>query len=170
MKKIFLIFLLQSCQWIPEEEINLFFERLSVLVIKKDIINFNIQNAYTTRTAEGGAYIPKEAINCKAGKCTVTPLTCAGIGCNKSDMKPRSPIMKYEPEHPDAKKNGYVHYPDLNVQEEMTKLIRVQRAIEFLIESAPFSKEYFYSNEVQKYFRLYPALDNGYNFRKLLNE
>ena len=174
MSKLLLLSVLSlglSCEKNSEKEIDVFFERLAVLVTKNNIISLNIQNANTTRTVEGGAYIPKEAINCKNGFCDIVPLSCKGIGCPPKDAKLKvTSILKYEPKHPDANKEGYVAYPDLDVQEEMAKIIRVQRAIDYLMDIPPVKKSYFYSKEVQKYFKKYPALNSSYNFEKLLRE
>ena len=38
--------------------------------------------------------------------------------------------MVYEPTHPDADENGYVHYPNVNSVTEMTNLIDASRAYE----------------------------------------
>ena len=173
MKSLLATFLLISflgCQKASEQEIDTFFERLSVLVTKSNTINMNIQNAQTTRTSEGGAYIPKEASSCRNGICKIVSLSCKGVGCPPKGTAMVSSILKYEPKHPDANIDGYVAYPNLNIQEEMSKLIRVQRAIDYLMDSVPVSKSYFYSNEIQKYFKKYPALNYDYNFEKLLRE
>ncbi len=166
------LFLLQllGCQKATDAEIDIFFERLAVLVTKLDIINKNIANANVTRTAEGGPFVPKEAVECRNGACKIQPLRCSGIGCPPHDQAIISAILKYEPKHPDANANGYVAYPNLNVAEEITKLIRVQRAIEYLMDGMPVTKSYFYSDDIQKYFSKYPALNHDYNFEKLLRE
>ncbi len=39
-----------------------------------------------------------------------------------------------------------------------------------LMETMPVSQSYFFSSEIKKYFKKYPALNNGYNFDKLLRE
>lgn len=167
---LIIISFFSSCNNHSEKDIDIFFERLAVLVTKSNVINQNIQNAQTTRTAEGGAYIPKEALNCKSGKCDIVPMRCKGIGCPPNGVFKPSPMMKYDPKHPDANTNGYVAYPNLDVQEEMTKLIRVQRAVDYLMDSPPVDKSYFYSEDIQKYFEKYPALNHNYNFEKLLRE
>ena len=38
--------------------------------------------------------------------------------------------MKYDPGHPDANENGFVKVPDINVMEEMVKLLSATRAYE----------------------------------------
>jgi flagellar basal body rod protein FlgC len=62
--------------------------------------NFNNQN--TTRTPRGGAYKFK-TLKCK-GTCKV--------------VEEERFISKYEPDHPDAKANGYVEYPIINPEHE----------------------------------------------------
>lgn len=39
-------------------------------------------------------------------------------------------VMAYDPEHPDADENGYVHYPNVNVITEMTNMIDASRGYE----------------------------------------
>jgi len=39
-------------------------------------------------------------------------------------------VMAFDPAHPDADENGYVHYPNVNVVTEMTNLIDASRAYE----------------------------------------
>lgn len=40
------------------------------------------------------------------------------------------PRLVYDPNHPDADENGYVHYPNINVVTEMVEMITAQRAFE----------------------------------------
>jgi len=42
----------------------------------------------------------------------------------------RKPILKYEPNHPDANKDGYVAYPDINPVIEMVDLIEATKSYE----------------------------------------
>ena len=42
----------------------------------------------------------------------------------------KSVVMRYEPEHPDANKDGYVAYPDINPVVEMVDLIEAMRSYE----------------------------------------
>jgi flagellar basal-body rod protein FlgC len=113
-----------------------------------EAISSNIANAQTTRTAEGGPYRRKEVvfgsepardkfadilegeIDAKAETVHVTEVI--------SSDKP--PILKYDPSHPDANKDGYVAMPDINVMKEMADMISAQRAYEANISAINTSK------------------------------
>jgi len=113
-----------------------------------EAISSNIANAQTTRTAEGGPYRRKEVvfgsepardkfadilegeIDAKAETVHVTEVI--------SSDKP--PILKYDPTHPDANKDGYVAMPDINVMQEMADMISAQRAYEANISAINTSK------------------------------
>lgn len=51
-----------------------------------------------------------------------------GVYIDKIVRDDRSPIMKYEPSHPDANSEGYVAYPNINPVVEMADLIEATRA------------------------------------------
>jgi len=42
----------------------------------------------------------------------------------------RPPRLVYDPGHPDADPEGYVHYPDINIVTEMVDMITAQRSFE----------------------------------------
>jgi len=77
------------------------------LVMRSSIIASNIANIETTRTPEGGPYKPK-ALVCKNHICEVI---------ERTDF-----IEEYEPEHLDSDMAGFVKYPKLNIEDEMTAL------------------------------------------------
>lgn len=159
------LFLLSSCSQKPIES---FFEKLNILVIKKNVIKSNILNINTTRTHEGGAYIPKEAIHCKLGNCEIKELKQVEVGANTA--LPRTPILKYEPNHPDANKEGYVAYPNINLEEEKEKLEQINLAISFLLKDMPVKHSYFFSDDAQDLFQKYPDLSSALNFKALIEE
>ncbi|MBM2815145.1 MAG: flagellar basal-body rod protein FlgC [Ignavibacteria bacterium] len=41
-----------------------------------------------------------------------------------------APRLVYDPAHPDADENGYVHYPNINIVTEMVEMITAQRGFE----------------------------------------
>jgi flagellar basal body rod protein FlgC len=167
--KLFFIFticsLIFSCQ---KESPEPFFSKLNILTLKKQVILLNILNINTTRTAEGGPYVPKEARDCTSKGCTISPLPSVGVGAHPS--APREPYLKYQPGHPDAIENGYVAYPSINLDEERQKLGRVTTAISFLLKEMPVSHKFFFTKEANTLFSKFPALDGEYNFKKLLEE
>jgi flagellar basal-body rod protein FlgC len=115
---------------------------------RMETISSNIANAQTTRTAEGGPYRRKEAVfgsepardsfadilegelDEKAQTVHVTEVV------NTDD----APLLKYEPNHPEANKDGYVAYPNINVMQEMANMIEAQRAYEANISAVNTTK------------------------------
>ena len=72
-----------------------------------NISSFNYLNANTTRTEEGGTFLIRKISKCKKGKCEISKGT-----------KEYDTMLKYEPDHPDASKIGYVRYPNLDIKKE----------------------------------------------------
>lgn len=102
------------------------------------LISTNMANANTTRTAEGGPYKRKDAI------VASTPLQktfdeeldsqmneklseVSVLGVATSE---RAPVVKFDPNHPDANKAGYVAYPNINLVEEMVNMMSAARSYE----------------------------------------
>lgn len=51
--------------------------------------------------------------------------------------------LVHDPTHPHADENGYVHYPDVNVVEEMTRMISANRLYEANLSSVEAAKQMF---------------------------
>jgi flagellar basal-body rod protein FlgC len=103
-----------------------------------EAVSSNIANAQTTQTAEGGPYRKKEVIfgseparesfsEILEGQLDEKAQTVHVTEVVNSD---KPPILKYEPNHPDANKDGYVAYPDINVMAEMADMLEAQRSYE----------------------------------------
>lgn len=97
---------------------------------RMNVIANNIANVETTRTPEGGAFRRQMVVlraeplksGMKAGQ--------AGVRV-KSIIKDTSSLRSvFDPSHPDANKDGYVSYPNINMSVEMVDLISAQRAYE----------------------------------------
>jgi flagellar basal-body rod protein FlgC len=107
--------------------------------MRTNAISSNIANINTTRTPEGGAYRRKDVVF-EAMPDTKNFGEILGASDARQDLRrvqvtdvisdTRSPLMKYEPDHPDANEEGYVAYPNINMMEEMTNMIQAQRAYE----------------------------------------
>jgi len=128
---------------------------LSAQRFRINIISENIANVNTTRTPEGGPYRRKEVIfkavpfdkvlNEEIDKSAKffkyeNPLDEDGeddlearepiqtVIVDKVVRDDSKPILKYDPTNPDADKNGYVAYPNINPVIEMTDLIEATRS------------------------------------------
>lgn len=107
--------------------------------LRLQIEALNLANANTTKTQSGGVYRPltvlsspkysgdfgnvlNDLINNKN-----VPLGVKVDGVEQLDLPPK---IVYDPSNPDADKNGYVKYPNINPVTEMVKLINVTRSYE----------------------------------------
>ncbi|MCP4914281.1 MAG: flagellar basal body rod protein FlgC [Oligoflexia bacterium] len=111
-------------------------------------ISSNIANSQTTRTAEGGPYRKKEVVlgseparesfgEILEGELDEKAQTVHATEVVSSN---RPPILKYEPNHPDANEQGYVAYPNINVMEEMADMITASRSYEANISALNTTK------------------------------
>ncbi len=127
----------------------------------------NVANATTSRTADGTPYQPKRAVHtaaeadsrfgallqrAQAGLRATDPRHLGGTGARSTagrpDLGPRTEVvsvarerLEFDPDHPDADANGYVHYPDINVVEEMARMISANRIYEANLTSVQATKE-----------------------------
>ncbi|MBW2565167.1 MAG: flagellar basal body rod protein FlgC, partial [Deltaproteobacteria bacterium] len=53
---------------------------------------------------------------------------------------PTPPILKYDPNHPDADDKGYVAMPNINLMEEMVNMITAARSYEANVAAVKASK------------------------------
>jgi flagellar basal-body rod protein FlgC len=128
---------------------------LSAQRFRINIISENIANANTTRTDEGGPYRRKEVIfkavpfekmindeldelasfhkyenpldeNGEDEAVAKPPIETVIV--DKVVRDDSKPILKYDPTNPDANKDGYVAYPNINPVIEMSDLLEATRA------------------------------------------
>ena len=122
---------------------------LSAQRLRMNTISSNIANINTTRTPEGGAYRRKDVVfeaipEAKSFGDVLTTLPERNIQRVQvtdvvSDRK--APLLKYEPDHPDADERGYVAYPNINLMEEMTNMIQATRSYEANVSAMQASKD-----------------------------
>lgn len=105
--------------------------------LRAEVIASNMANAETTRTPEGGPYLRQQVVfqsrasdqgifanhllsesNGEVGGVEVAAVV--------SDNAPG--LRRYDPQHPDANKNGYVTYPDINPLTEMVDMMSATRS------------------------------------------
>ncbi|MBC7331024.1 MAG: flagellar basal body rod protein FlgC [Synergistetes bacterium] len=109
-----------------------------------DVIADNLANVNTTRTPEGGPYRRKMMIFESREKLfpeevgfsfppfprSVPEFEGEGVRVKEIVEDPTPPRLVYDPNHPDADKQGYVAYPNVNVVREMVDMISASRAYE----------------------------------------
>jgi len=110
---------------------------LSAERFRMNLIASNLSNANATRSEEGGPYRRRDAIfqafflDEEGYKADISPNNpLAKVKVIGVDIDQREPRMIFEPSHPDANKDGYVAYPNINAIEEMVNLINAQRSYE----------------------------------------
>src|ERR1700727_540237 len=112
-------------------------ERLAMDVIANDLANVN-----TTRTPEGGAFKRQLAVFAQkqeqASDPDFNPLYASSDpdpGMSRDGVQavgimsaPGPDRMVYDPTHPAADANGYVHMPNIDVVKEMVDMMAASRA------------------------------------------
>ena len=119
--------------------------------LRMDVISNNIANVNTTRTQEGGPYKRKNVVFEPKGFDGMEfyiplvrrpPREKVGNGVRVVDIVPDDlpDRLVYDPSHPDADDQGYVHYPNVNVITEMVDLITASRSYEANVSAIKTSK------------------------------
>ena len=100
---------------------------LSAARTRVNVLAANIANAETTRTAEGGPYRRRDVVQVAKTEASsfssvLDNLTLARPAIERVVADQTPGRMVYEPGHPDANKEGFVEYPNINVVSTMTDL------------------------------------------------
>lgn len=100
---------------------------LSAARTRVNVLASNIANAETTRTPEGGPFKRRDVVQVattseSSFSSVLDRMTLAKPSIDRvvADQSPGR--LVYEPGHPDANKDGYVEYPNINVVSTMTDL------------------------------------------------
>ena len=122
---------------------------LSAQRLRMNLISGNLANVNTTRTKEGGPFRRKEAIFAARpiaesfkeilANRQKKQLSMVAVDRVIEDSYP--PVMKYDPQHPDADEKGYVAMPNINVMEEMVNMISATRSYEANVAALKAAKE-----------------------------
>ncbi|MEY4070145.1 MAG: hypothetical protein RL721_759 [Candidatus Eisenbacteria bacterium] len=87
-----------------------------------DVISRNLANVETTRTADGGPY-QRQVV-------TVSGDVAEGAPVASEVTDPRAGRRLYDPGHPDADADGFVTYPNVDVNTELVDLMVARRVFE----------------------------------------
>lgn len=119
--------------------------------VRLDVISQNIANANTTRTADGGPYKRKTVVFEKIDNSNSfgsilnkqTNYNNNGVRVARIVEDQSEGAMSYDPSHPDADENGYVHYSNVNTIDEMVNMISASRSYEANVTSFNTMKSMF---------------------------
>ncbi len=118
--------------------------------MRMNTISSNIANINTTKSPEGGPYRRKDVVFESMPEAKTFGEIIMSTD-PRHDMQRvqvtdvvsdrRAPLLKYEPDHPDANPDGYVAYPNINLMEEMTNMIQATRAYEANVTAMQAQKD-----------------------------
>jgi flagellar basal-body rod protein FlgC len=105
--------------------------------LRAEVVASNMANAETTRTPEGGPY-RRQHVVFKSQAPDQTSFAShllsqrdgdvGGVEISAVVSDQGAGLRRYDPQHPDADKDGYVSYPDINPLTEMVDLMSANRA------------------------------------------
>lgn len=105
---------------------------------RAEVIVQNLANSETTRTPEGGPYRRQDVVFESVPE--TSPFSSvfqsemsdgvSGVEVAQVIQDPAEGEKHYQPGHPDADKDGYVTYPNVNPAEDMVDLLGAQRGYE----------------------------------------
>jgi len=111
--------------------------------LRLDVISNNVANAETTRTTGGGPYQRQDVVFTTQNNLPFIhnllmanrnldndPANLQGVKVSKIITDETEGPKVYDPTHPDADKEGYVTYPNVNLVVEMTNMLSATRSYE----------------------------------------
>jgi flagellar basal-body rod protein FlgC len=102
--------------------------------LRLNLVAENVANAQTTRTPEGGPYKRRDPLF--MAKPFVEMLSreemagATGVSVDRIVVDESGPRMEFNPNHPDANKDGYVAMPNVDVVTEMVNMMAATRSYE----------------------------------------
>jgi flagellar basal-body rod protein FlgC len=118
---------------------------------RAEIVAANMANAETTHTEAGGPFHRRQVVF-QSQKTSQFQATLAsfngdqgpaagGVKISNVVDDPTPAVMRYEPGHPDANKDGYVAYPAINPAMEMVDLMGSVRAYQLNASAVSAAKQ-----------------------------
>ncbi len=118
---------------------------------RAEVVAANMANAETTHTAKGGPYRRKEVVFATtmnlpfrmmlADSQLTSNRNVPAVRVQRVIDDPTPPLMRYDPGHPDANKEGYVAYPAINPVQEMVDLMGAVRSYQLNASAITASKQ-----------------------------
>ena len=122
-----------------------------------EVIAQNLANMNTTRTGDGGSYVPVRLVSgpaesfrqtLDAAREVADTPTLKGVRVFGIEQIDGGTRRAYEPDHPHADVDGFVRYPNISHAGEMTLMIKAARAYEANLV-AMASAQQMYSSALQ---------------------
>ena len=135
------------------DALNISASALSAERQRSEVAATNLANVDTTHTAAGKAPFRRREVvlassggpqfqallnNASTGTARPQP---GGVRLTEVVEDSAVPIERYDPGHPDADKNGYVSYPNINPVQEMVDLMGSVRAYQLNASAISASKQ-----------------------------
>ncbi len=120
---------------------------------RSEVAATNLANVDTTHTAAGKVPFQRREVvlASRGGSPFRSLLNNAGFSGSRTQpgsvqltqvvSDPAAPVRRYEPGHPDADKDGYVAYPNINPVQEMVDLMGSVRAYQLNASAVSASKQ-----------------------------
>lgn len=135
------------------DAMNISASALSAERQRSEIVATNLANVDTTHTAAGKVpFRRREVVLASAGGPQFQALLSdastlparyqpGSVRLTQVTEDPAAPIRRYDPSHPDADKEGYVSYPNINPVQEMVDLMGSVRAYQLNASAINASKQ-----------------------------
>lgn len=116
--------------------------------VRLNVISMNLANAKTTRTETGLPYERRTVIfrSSPMGRPfqhvfeELLGEQIRGVEVVRIEKKGGDFKRIYDPSHPDADNTGYVHYPNINLVEEMVNMLEASRSYEANVTAVKAAK------------------------------
>ncbi len=117
--------------------------------MRMNTIAANIANINTTKTPEGGPYRRKDVVfesmpetkNFGEILTSEPDRNLQRVQVTDVTVDRGAPLLKYEPDSPNADEKGFVAYPNINLMEEMTNMIQATRSYEANVSAMQATKD-----------------------------
>lgn len=112
---------------------------------RMELLITNIANSETTRTPQGGPFQRRDVVFSSQPVRSFYDVFSEmvddgenfseGVRVSEIVVTQKDPILRFQPNHPDADALGYVAFPDINPIEEMANLMSAARSFEANIKA-----------------------------------
>jgi flagellar basal-body rod protein FlgC len=119
---------------------------LSAERMRMDVISNNIANANATSSADGTPYKRKSVLleskdTQEFGIDLSSNMKLMGVEVTGITEDESPPVLKFDPDNPDANEEGFIELPNVNILNEMVDMISASRAYEANVTAIESTKQ-----------------------------